>query len=242
MRRRRGAPAAGDAGGLNRRDGAPTCRHRRLRRWRASRRAGPVAAGRPGRDLRNGSPIRGRGRRLPLAAHGPACQALWRLGLLQAACARHAGRASARRDRAQGRAVWTWTCVTRTSIRASSGIGMQRGALFVFAAPGHRGRTGTCVLQRLRHRRTGLRWRAPARMRRGRWHSGYDLVVVADGSLGLRARSAMRIDRHTRGARCGACCRKATAMATRIAPALSAAWQMAGMLPVGTTPTTRCAS
>jgi len=163
-------------------------------------------------------------------------QALWRLGLLQAACALGTPVERLHGETAQGRAVMDMRYADLDP--RLSGIGMQRGALFALL---HRAIAGErdvvlhsgCAIVELDC--DGGRLRDA----QGRWHGGYDLVVIADGAAsGLRAQVGdARIDRaYPWGALWCLLPEGDWPWRRELRQRYRQARQMAGMLPVGTTP------
>ncbi len=121
-------------------------------------------------------------------------QALWRLGLLEAACALGASVARLHGETAEGRAVMDMRYADLDP--RLTGIGMQRGALFALLHRAIAGEQGIalrsdCAIVELDCEAGRIR------DAQGRWHGPYDLVVVADGAAStLRAQVGdARIDR-----------------------------------------------
>ena len=121
-------------------------------------------------------------------------QALWRLGLLEAACALGAPVARLHGETAEGRAVMDMRYADLDP--RLTGIGMQRGALFALLHRAIAGEQGIalrsdCAIVELDCEAGRIR------DAQGRWHGPYDLVVVADGAAStLRAQVGdARIDR-----------------------------------------------
>ncbi len=163
-------------------------------------------------------------------------QALWRLGLLDAACALGAPIERLYGETAEGRAVMDMRYADLDP--RLSGIGMQRGALFALL---HQAvaceddialRSGYAIAEL--DCDTGRVGDA-----QGRWHGPYDLVIVADGAAsGLRAQvSDARIDKpYPWGALWCLLPEADWTWRSELRQRYRQARQMAGMLPVGTTP------
>ncbi len=121
-------------------------------------------------------------------------QALWRLGLLEQACALGAPVTRLYGETPQGRAVMDMRYAALDP--RLCGLGMQRGALFSILHAAIGAESGIhlhadCAVTELDCDRGRLR------DAQGRWHGPFDVLVVADGSASsLRgAVSGMRIDR-----------------------------------------------
>ena len=163
-------------------------------------------------------------------------QALWRLGLLESACALGAPVERLYGETAEGRAVMDMRYVDLDS--QLTGIGMQRGALFA-------------LLHQAISRENGIALRSgctiveldcdTGRIRdaQGNWHGPYDLVIVADGAASnLRAQvSDARIDKpYPWGALWCLLPEGDWPWRSELRQRYRLARQMAGMLPVGITP------
>ena len=163
-------------------------------------------------------------------------QALWQLGLLDQACALGAPVARLYGETPEGRAVMDMRYADLDP--RLSGIGMQRGALFALL---HQAvaceddialRSGYAIAEL--DCDTGRVGDA-----QGRWHGPYDLVIVADGAAsGLRAQvSDARIDKpYPWGALWCLLPEADWTWRSELRQRYRQARQMAGMLPVGTTP------
>lgn len=163
-------------------------------------------------------------------------QALWRLGLLDAACALGAPVARLYGETPQGRAVMDMRYAALDA--RLSGIGMQRGALFALLhaaignEPGVQLHAGSAIAEldcdggRLRDAQ-------------GRWHGPFDVLAVADGSAStLRgAITGMRIDKpYPWGALWCLLPEGDWPWRDELRQRYLRARQMAGMLPVGRMP------
>ena len=163
-------------------------------------------------------------------------QALWRLGLLDQACALGAPVARLHGETSEGRAVMDMRYADLDP--RLCGVGMQRGALFALLHEaiglegdiqlhsGHAIAELDCGGGRLRDAN-------------GRWHGPFDVVVVADGSASsLRAAvTGMRIDApYPWGALWCLLPEGDWVWPTELRQRYHRARQMAGMLPVGRMP------
>ena len=163
-------------------------------------------------------------------------QALWRLGLLEAACALGASVARLHGETAEGRAVMDMRYADLDP--RLTGIGMQRGALFALLHRAIAGEQGIalrsdCAIVELDCEAGRIR------DAQGRWHGPYDLVVVADGAAStLRAQVGdARIDRpYPWGALWCLLPEADWPWTCELRQRYRLAREMAGLLPVGTMP------
>ncbi|QIL20970.1 NAD(P)/FAD-dependent oxidoreductase [Thermomonas sp. HDW16] len=163
-------------------------------------------------------------------------QALWRLGLLDAACALGAPIECLYGETAAGRAVMDMRYADLDP--RLTGIGMQRGALFALLHRAIAGETGIqlhagCSIVELDCDAGRVRDAL------GNWHGPYDQVIVADGAASnLRAQvTETRIDRpYPWGALWCLLPEGDWPWRRELSQRYRLARQMAGMLPVGITP------
>lgn len=163
-------------------------------------------------------------------------QALWRLRLLEAACALGAPVERLYGETAEGRAVMDMRYAD-LDMRLT-GIGMQRGALFgllhqAIARENDIALHSGCAIDELDCDAGRVRDAL------GNWHGPYELVIVADGAASnLRAHvSAARIDKpYPWGALWCLLPEGDWPWRGELRQRYRKAWQMAGMLPVGSTP------
>ncbi len=163
-------------------------------------------------------------------------QALWRLGLLDEACALGAPVARLHGETPEGRTVMDMHYAD-LDVRLS-GVGMQRGALFAMLHEAI-GLEGGIQLH-AGHGITELDCeRGRLRDAQGAWHGPFDVVVVADGSASsLRAAvTGMRIDKpYPWGALWCLLPEGDWPWRTELRQRYLLARRMAGMLPVGAMP------